>query len=67
MRSRRYAEHHVATRGQSGHATSAVQRSLAGMPLFTVSTMAVQSLFGPLAFGLVLAAVVVALARRTSH
>lgn len=38
-----------------------------GMPLFTVNTMAVQSLVGHLVFGLVLAAVVVALSRRTSH
>ncbi len=36
-----------------------------GMPVFTVNTMAVQSLVGHLVFGLVLAAVVVALSRRT--
>lgn len=35
-----------------------------GMPLFTVDTMALQSLVGHLVFGLVLGAVVVALARR---
>ncbi len=38
-----------------------------GMPVFTVNTMAVQSLVGHLVFGLVLAAVVVALSRRTSR
>ncbi len=38
-----------------------------GMPLFTINTMALQSLVGHLVFGLVLAAVVVALSRRTSR
>lgn len=38
-----------------------------GMPLFTINTMAVQSLVGHLVFGLVLAAVVVTLSRRTSR
>ena len=36
-----------------------------GMPLFTIDTMAVRSLIGHVAFGLVLAAVVVALSQRT--
>lgn len=35
-----------------------------GMPLFTIHTKALQSLFGHLVFGLVRAAVVVALSRR---
>ena len=38
-----------------------------GMPVFTVDAMAVQSLIGHLVFGMVLAAVLVALSRRTSH
>jgi uncharacterized membrane protein YagU involved in acid resistance len=38
-----------------------------GMPLFDITTTAVQSLVGHLVFGLVLAAVVVALSRRTSR
>ncbi len=38
-----------------------------GMPLFTVDTMAVQSLVGHLVFGLVLGGVVVALARQARN